>query len=87
MDFYVLPRVDEIVVEDRVNKRVYRSTAANFIEHRIQINRGAGPQYVLPLTYWQADGEDKPSATSRPTTSEPTSPQSTASQTGQQRLL
>jgi hypothetical protein len=88
MDFYVLPRVDEIVVEDRVNKRIYRSTAANFIEHRIQINRGAGPQYVLPLTYWQTDGDGRTSTTARPTTApEPTSPQSTASQTGQQRLL
>jgi hypothetical protein len=48
MDFFVLPRVDEIVVEDRVNRRVYRSTAENFVAHRIQINRGAGSQYVLP---------------------------------------
>ena len=53
MDFYVLPRVDELLVEDRVNGRVYRSTAENFVQHRIQINRGAGPQYVLPLAYWE----------------------------------
>ena len=58
MDFYVLPRVDEIVVEDRVNGRVYRSSAENFKLHRMQINRGAGPQYVLPLVYWRADGNN-----------------------------
>lgn len=74
MDFYVLPRVDEIVVEDRVNQRVYYSTAANFVEHRIQINRGAGPQYVLPLAYWQTEapassGSAAPVQT--PTVSEP----------------
>jgi hypothetical protein len=55
MDFYVLPRVDEIVVADRVNGRVYRSSAENFKLHRMQINRGAGPQYVLPLVYWRTD--------------------------------
>jgi hypothetical protein len=53
MDFFVLPRVDELVVEDRVNGRVYRSSTENFKQHRIQINRGAGPQYVLPLAYWR----------------------------------
>ena len=57
MDFYVLPRIDELIVEDRVNGRVYRSTAENFVEHRIQINRGAGPQYVLPLAYWEVVSE------------------------------
>jgi hypothetical protein len=88
MDFYVLPRVDEIVVEDRVNKRVYRSTAANFIEHRIQINRGAGPQYVLPLSYWLSDEESKPSATPRrKATSQPASTQPASSPVSQQRLL
>lgn len=56
MDFYVLPRVDELVVEDKVNRRVYRSTAENFRKHRIEINRGAGPQYVLPLAYWEVVG-------------------------------
>jgi hypothetical protein len=58
MDFYVLPRVDELVVEDRVNGRVYRSSAENFKQHRLQINRGAGPQYVLPLVYWRIDEAD-----------------------------
>lgn len=53
MDFYVLPRVDEMIVEDRVNGRLYRSTSENFVKHRLQINRGAGPQYVLPLAYWE----------------------------------
>jgi hypothetical protein len=55
MDTYVLPRVDELLVEDRVNGRLYRSSSDNFIKHRLQINRGAGPQYVLPLVYWEAE--------------------------------
>jgi hypothetical protein len=69
MDFYVLPRVDELVVEDRVNKRVYRSSAENFIKHRVEINRGAGPQYVLPLAYWEVlseRGEAGPSPAATP---------------------
>ena len=88
MDFYVLPRVDEIVVEDRVNKRIYRSTAANFVEHRIQINRGAGPQYVLPLIYWQAEEGGKPTTTTRSVMS-PASVDPPPSQPpeGQRRLL
>lgn len=85
MDFYVLPRVDEIVVEDRVNKRLYRSTAANFVEHRIQINRGAGPQYVLPLAYWQCDGEQPQAA--RPAPPAANQPQASDSANGQRRLL
>ena len=56
MDFYVLPRVDLLVVEDKVHGRVYRSSAQNFVEHRMEINRGAGPQYVLPLAYWETEG-------------------------------
>lgn len=55
LDAIVLPRVDLLVVEDKVNGRRYRSTAENFRMHRIQINRGAGPQYVLPLVYWEAE--------------------------------
>jgi len=88
MDFYVLPRVDEIIVEDRVNRRLYRSTAINFVEHRIQINRGAGPQYVLPLAYWQCDQDQPPAARPAP----PSTPavddvQPSGSTGGQHRLL
>lgn len=83
MDFYVLPRVDELVVEDRVNRRTYRSSAENFIEHRIEINRGAGPQYVLPLAYWESgDRSAKPSA---PATAAP--PAAAAAPPTQNRLL
>jgi hypothetical protein len=87
MDFYVLPRVDEIVVEDRVNKRLYRSTAANFIEHRMQINRGAGPQYVLPLTYWQAEESGKPAGAARRAAPAPAESPPPAAPDGQRRLL
>ncbi|MGD9892651.1 MAG: hypothetical protein AB7R89_22135 [Dehalococcoidia bacterium] len=87
MDFYVLPRVDEIVVEDRVNRCIYRSTAANFIEHRIQINRGAGPQYVLPLSYWQSEEKSKPSAASQPDAASQTAPQLPSPSVSQRRLL
>jgi hypothetical protein len=88
MDFYVLPRVDEVVVEDRVNKRVYRSSAANFIEHRIQINRGAGPQYVLPLSYWQTDDAGKLSVPQQPAAvSHTPAPQAPSMPNGQHRLL
>ena len=66
MDFYVLPRVDAIVVEDRVNGRTYRSSAENFRQHRLEINRGAGPQYVLPLAYWEAEEAAAPRRKLRP---------------------
>jgi hypothetical protein len=82
MDFYVLPRVDELVVEDRVNRRTYRSSAENFIEHRIEINRGAGPQYVLPLAYWE-NGERAPAR--QPDQFKPAPPPSNAP--AQSRLL
>ena len=89
MDFYVLPRVDAIVVEDRVNGRVLRSSAENFKQHRIEINRGAGPQYVLPLVYWQTDDQPASSgrtrATSRPVAQEP--PSDPPPGRGQPRLL
>ena len=89
MDFYVLPRVDELIVEDRVNGRVYRSTAENFVQHRIQINRGAGPQYVLPVAYWEVVQErgrprrPQPEGTPEPSHPAPAPPGAN----GQRRLL
>ena len=74
MDFYVLPRVDTIVVEDRVNGRTYRSSAENFRQHRLQINRGAGPQYVLPLVYWEAEEDEKSRRKAQPTPPIPAEP-------------
>lgn len=73
MDFYVLPRVDELIVEDRVNGRTLRSTSENFVTNRIQINRGAGPQYVLPLAYWETVVQ--PRANKRPSTKAPPAPE------------
>jgi hypothetical protein len=86
MDFYVLPRVDELIVEDKVNRRKYRSSAENFQKHRIEINRGAGPQYVLPLAYWEVVGQGGPP---RAAAADPTPPPPTQGQNGdgQRRLL
>lgn len=78
MDFYVLPRVDHLIVEDRVNGRIYRCSADNFKLHRMQINRGAGPQYVLPLAYWEAEearaAPKRPSQPAPEPPAEPTAP-------------
>jgi hypothetical protein len=74
MDSLVLPRVDELLVEDRVNGRLYRSTSENFIKHRLQINRGAGPQYVLPLIYWEAEEIKAVKRVAAPTTAPPLPP-------------
>lgn len=71
LDSIVLPRVDLLVVEDKVNGRRYRSTAENFREHRILINRGAGPQYVLPLLYWESEELRPARATAAPAKAEP----------------
>jgi hypothetical protein len=86
MDLYVLPRVDELIVEDRVNGRVYTSTAENFRQHRLQINRGAGPQYVLPLSYWQAE-ETAPARRPRPAAPPVQPSPAPPSEAGQRRLL
>ena len=85
MDFYVLPRVDELIVEDRVNGRLYRSSAENFINHRMQINRGAGPQYVLPLAYWENVENGAAERRQEPAATPPVEPAPTA--TNQGRLL
>ena len=86
MDLYVLPRVDELIVEDRVNGRTYTSTTENFKLHRMQINRGAGPQYVLPLSYWQAE-DTTPPRRSRPAAAAPPPPPVPAGPPDQRRLL
>lgn len=86
MDFYVLPRVDELIVEDKVNRRVYRSTAENFQKHRIQINRGAGPQYVLPLSYWDVVGPGGAARAASPELPAPPEPKAQNGD-GQHRLL
>lgn len=85
MDFYVLPRVDELVVEDKVNARIYRCSAQTFQQHRIQINRGAGPQYVLPLGYWAGEDQGLPSRRVIKVTEAP--PQPVAMPEGQARML
>lgn len=85
MDFYVLPRVDQLVVEDKVNRRIYRCSAETFQQHRIQINRGAGPQYVLPLGYWESEELGLPSRRAAATIEPPPTPAVTPE--GQARLL
>lgn len=53
MEQLVLPRVDWVTVQCRFNGRHYRISAADFRRYHLAIDRGAGLQYVLPLTYWQ----------------------------------
>lgn len=53
MDQLVLPRVDQLVVNCRFNGRTFSVSTETFRRYRLEINRGAGPQYVLPLGYWQ----------------------------------
>jgi hypothetical protein len=86
MDFYVLPRVDELVVEDKVNRRVYRSSTENFQKNSLQINRGAGPQYVLPLSYWEVVSDSGRSSAPRPRPAAEVEPKQQAIG-GQHRLL
>ena len=85
MDFYVLPRVDELIVEDRVNGRLYRSSAENFVKHPMQINRGAGPQYVLPLAYWETVENGAAERRPEPAVTPPV--ETTPASTNQGRLL
>lgn len=61
MEQLVLPRVDRIVVTCRFDGRVYTADVATFRRYCLEIDRGAGTQYVLPLGYWQEQG-DAPAA-------------------------
>lgn len=66
MDRLVLPRVDRLVVDCRVNGRRYWVDVETFQRTRIVINRGAGLQYALPLRYWHvAEGQER-AATAAP---------------------
>lgn len=53
MDTHVLPVVRWIVVDNRCHGRIYRCRADDFLRSCLTIERGAGRQYVLPLSYWQ----------------------------------
>lgn len=53
MDTQVLPAVTWIVVDNRCDGRLYRCRADDFLHSCLTIDRGAGRQYVLPLTYWR----------------------------------
>ena len=53
METQVLQVVNWIVVDDRCDGRVYRCRADDFVRSCLTIDRGAGRQYVLPLTYWR----------------------------------
>jgi hypothetical protein len=52
MESQVLPAVDWIVVDNRCDGRLYRCRADDFLRSCLTIDRGAGRQYVLPLSYW-----------------------------------
>ena len=53
METQVLPVVTWIVVDNRCDGRLYRCRADDFLRSCLTIDRGAGRQYVLPLTYWR----------------------------------
>lgn len=55
MDQLVLPRVDRFVVISKLDGRVFTAATDTFRQFAMIIDRGAGPQYVLPLAYWQQD--------------------------------
>ena len=60
MEQLVLPRVERLVVTCRFNGKVYTVPVETFRRYRLEMNRGAGLQYVLPLTYWQEAGAPAP---------------------------
>jgi hypothetical protein len=57
IDQLVLPRVERFVVISRIDKKTYTASADTFRRFRVVIDRGAGPQYVLPLVYWDEQGD------------------------------
>ncbi|MGI8553538.1 MAG: hypothetical protein ACR2PL_22545 [Dehalococcoidia bacterium] len=52
MDTQVLSLVDWIVVENRCDGQKYRCRTEDFLRSCLTIERSAGRQYVLPLSYW-----------------------------------
>jgi hypothetical protein len=66
MDRLVLPRVERLVVDCRVNGRRYWVDVETFQRTRIVINRGAGLQYALPLRYWHVAEGQEPATTAAP---------------------
>ncbi len=60
MEQLVLPRVDTVVVTCKFDGRVYTADVASFRRYAMTIDRGAGPQYVLPLGYWVEPGRPAP---------------------------
>lgn len=70
IDRLVLPRVERLVVDCRFNGRRYWVEVDTFRRYRMTINRGAGVQYALPLTYWHVEGEADAGASTPPETGE-----------------
>ncbi len=67
MDRLVLPRVERLVVDCRVDGRRYWVDVESFRRYRMVINRGAGLQYALPLNYWQVTGKaERPGSRASP---------------------
>jgi len=53
-------RVTTIVVTDAETGTVYSAPLDAFGSHGVAFDRGFGPQLVLPLGYWSADGQPPP---------------------------
>ncbi len=45
---------DTLVIIDRESQTRYTASVSSFLQHKIDINRGFGLQYVLELIHWQA---------------------------------
>src|SRR5687768_11960080 len=56
MEQLVLPRVDRLTVVCRFDGKVYTVPVDTFRRYKLDIDRGAGLQYVLPLGYWTEEG-------------------------------
>jgi hypothetical protein len=74
MEQLVLSRVDRLVVTCRFDGRVYTTTVDAFRRSRIEIDRGAGAQYVLPLCYWHEGGASAAVAPAAPDRGEDPAP-------------
>ena len=49
--------VTKVLVRNKETERVYQVSFETFRAKAIRLDRGAGPQWALPLRYWHVDGD------------------------------
>ncbi len=59
-DLEIAPSVERIEVYDKEVDRLYVSSVGNFNQYKIELDRGFGRQYALPLRYWEYEGKQVP---------------------------